>query len=212
MVQALEYLFGAGLEGTLMEAIAEKDNDALHRLICAWESSDFSFKDLKKYYGFPSDGKYDFEAMRGLPNQREFTFDPKGKFFAKHGGRVGDLKDSHFGRLDRLILPGQPDRNLVSIVVGRLPPYQRRHIVVSNKLTWRGFRNKSEISDEKIGDSVYVYIESGKKRTPAFNLDIIGNSILSESLPILYAARTDNVSEGFNERILIMVPMLHQYY
>lgn len=138
--------------------------------------------------GLPSDfvleNYYDMSVIgynkAGMPMPPGYPiFDVFSHFF-QHNDRRRYGAD--FDEIYKIVVFNQPDDNITSIVIGRLPVWRRKGNVSILK-----FGGGEMEYDAKTADSlVYLYIESGASRTPLFSLPIRGNVPLAEGKPLLY--------------------------
>jgi hypothetical protein len=166
-------------------AVIRKDAEMIARskldgLIMPW-SEEFYTEFIKiglrthraefKKLGYNVYDSMDYEHMEEMPEKINFIFDPTSKDYRRYF--TGDLH-----REPEIMLPGQPNENLTSIVIGKRPVW-----------TPKG-------KDTPIEDSVYIYIESGAARVPTRIHAVKGNETVN--IPILYSS--------INGHIQILVP------
>lgn len=127
-----------------------------------------------------------FNAMN---QQQEFWFDTQGSIetLLGYSGQI----------LDKTILPGQPAEKSTTIVIGKAPDFMIA-------------------AQQRIPDSVFIYIESGPLQTPMLVRQLKGSVPVSEEMPIFYCSRPwpaevhikgrGKMAEVITNRTLIFLP------
>lgn len=119
----------------------------------------------------------DYENMQEMPENRDFVFDSFGVQFENY------FPDDLSGK-SRIVLPSQPDEDLVTIVLGKRP-------------TWKHDK------EDGIDDSVYLCIGSGDRK-PARIHALRGN--VEVLTPILYTLIDGNIQILVPEKLSYAVP------
>ena len=133
-----------------------------------------------KNLGYNLYDSMDYEPMEQMPEERNFDFRQSlvdfGRYFS-----------DNLSKLPEIVLPGQPDENLTSIVLGKRPIW-----------TPKG-------QDTTAEDSVYLCIGSGDKR-PAKMHALRGNEEVST--PILYALMGNHIQILIPNNLSYAFPLL----
>lgn len=172
-------------------------------------------------YGRIPDSRWGEVAQ--LPSDTHFSFDTLSHFFVNHGGssllepdhrwvnwqQVSNPGIYHLDYPRKVVLFNQPNDGLVSIVLGRVPPW-----------VFNGRKSLIDLRKEQpllIGNDVYLYFECGKTRMPGVALHVNGDLPLTSETPILYLAHKfpekAPITQGenpFYEQIGVFVPVTHR--